>query len=50
MNRPADPQRADGAQDEAQRRKIRRNALLLGVVAVAIYVLFIASGVLGWRG
>jgi len=38
------------APDEAQRRRIRRNAVLLGVLALGIYVAFIASGVLGLRG
>jgi hypothetical protein len=33
-----------------QRRRVRRSAIVLGVVAIAIYVAFIASGVLGTRG
>jgi hypothetical protein len=35
---------------EAQRRRIRRTALLLAVVALAIYVAFIASGVMKAQG
>ena len=31
---------------EQQQRRIRRNAIVLGVVAVAIYAAFIVSGVL----
>jgi hypothetical protein len=31
---------------EAQKRRIRRNAWLLGVLAFAIYVAFILSGVM----
>ncbi len=42
-------QPAAGPTDE-QRRRIRRNAILLAVTALAIYVTFIASGMLGWRG
>jgi hypothetical protein len=30
-------------------RRIRRNSMLLGAVALAIYIAFIASAVLGWR-
>jgi hypothetical protein len=37
-----------GPTDE-QRRRIRRNAIVLALLAVGIYVAFIASGVLGWR-
>jgi hypothetical protein len=33
-----------------QRRRVRRSAIVLAVVAIAIYVAFIASGVLGARG
>jgi hypothetical protein len=33
-----------------QRRRVRRSAIVLAVVAIAIYVAFIASGVLGSRG
>lgn len=33
-----------------QRRRVRRSAILLAVVALAIYVAFIASGMLGARG
>jgi hypothetical protein len=32
--------------DEARRRRIRRTTILLSLVALAIYVTFIASGVL----
>jgi hypothetical protein len=35
---------------DAQRRRIRRNALVLALVALGIYVAFIASGVIGMRG
>jgi hypothetical protein len=35
---------------DAQRRRIRRNALVLSLVALAIYVAFIASGVMQARG
>jgi hypothetical protein len=38
-----------GPTDE-QRRRIRRSAILLATAALAIYVTFIASGMLGWRG
>jgi hypothetical protein len=41
--------RVNGPTDE-QRRRIRRGALALALLAIGIYVLFIASGVLGWRG
>jgi hypothetical protein len=37
-----------GPSDE-QRRRIRRNAIVLALVALGIYVAFIASGVLGVR-
>jgi hypothetical protein len=33
-----------------QRRRIRRTAIVLAAVAIAIYVAFIASGVFGARG
>jgi hypothetical protein len=33
-----------------QRRRVRRSAIMLAVVAIAIYVAFIASGVFGARG
>ena len=42
------PQVNPGPTDD-QRRRIRRNAVLLGLLALAIYVAFIASGVMGWR-
>jgi hypothetical protein len=32
--------------DEERRRRIRRNAVTLALIALAIYVAFIASGVL----
>jgi hypothetical protein len=37
--------------DEAadRSRRVRRNSLLLGAVALAIYIAFIASTVLGFR-
>jgi hypothetical protein len=35
---------------EAQRRRIRRTAVLLALVALGIYVAFIASGVMQARG
>ena len=38
-----------GLTDE-QRRRIRRTALLLAIVALGIYVAFIASGVMQARG
>lgn len=37
-----------GPTDE-QRRRIRRNAVVLGLLALGIYVAFIASGVMGLR-
>ena len=37
-----------GPTDE-QRRRIRRNAIVLGLLALGIYVAFIASGVMGVR-
>jgi hypothetical protein len=40
----------DDGSDQAQRRRIRRGALLLGVTAVAIYVAFIVSGILKAQG
>ena len=33
-------------QADEQRRRVRRNAILLGLVALGIYVAFIASSVL----
>ena len=38
-----------GPTDE-QRRRIRRNAIVLGLLALGIYVAFIVSGVMGVRG
>jgi len=37
-------------QSDEQRRRIRRNAIVLGLLALGIYVAFIASGVMGVRG
>ena len=42
------PHANQGPTDE-QRRRIRRNAVVLGLLALGIYVAFIASGVMGWR-
>ena len=42
------PQVNQGPTD-GQRRRIRRNAVVLGLLALGIYVAFIASGVMGWR-
>ena len=39
----------NGLTDE-QRRRIRRNAIVLALLALGIYVAFIASGVMGVRG
>ena len=39
---------ADAA--EAQRRRVRRTAILLGLVALGIYLAFITSGVMQARG
>ncbi len=44
----SDPRVSSGPTDE-QRRRIRRNAIVLGLVALGIYVAFIASGVMGVR-
>ena len=44
-----EPRLNQGPTDE-QRRRIRRNAVVLGLLALGIYVAFIASGVMGWRG
>ena len=38
----------NGLTDE-RRRRIRRNAIVLALLALGIYVAFIASGVLGLR-
>ena len=35
---------------DGQRRRIRRNAIVLALLALGIYVAFIASGVMGVRG
>jgi hypothetical protein len=40
---------SDDAPDDAKRRRIRRNAWLLALTALAIYVAFILSGVLKAR-
>lgn len=45
----SDPRATTGLSDE-QRRRIRRNAIVLGLLALGIYVAFIASGVMGVRG
>jgi hypothetical protein len=42
-------QRANTGLSDDQRRRIRRNAIVLGLLALCIYVAFIASGVLGLR-
>ena len=39
----------NGPTDE-QRRRIRRNAIVLALLALGIYAAFIASGVMGVRG
>jgi hypothetical protein len=44
-----EPRLNQGPTDE-QRRRIRRNAIVLALLAAGIYVAFIASGVLGLRG
>ena len=44
------PHRPNAAPTDEQRRRIRRNAIVLALLAVGIYVAFIASGMLGWRG
>jgi len=44
----SEPNANTGPTDE-QRRRIRRNAIVLGLLALGIYVAFIASGVLGLR-
>lgn len=44
-----EPRLNQGPTDE-QRRRIRRNAVVLALLALGIYVAFIASGVMGWRG
>ena len=48
--RPISDRPATDAPDQEQRRRIRRGALLLGLVAVAIYVAFILSGVFKAQG
>jgi hypothetical protein len=48
--RPSSDRPANDGPDPAQRRRIRRGALLLGLVAVAIYVAFILSGVFKAQG
>jgi hypothetical protein len=45
----SDPRVHTGPSDE-QRRRIRRNAIVLALLALGIYVAFIASGVMGLRG
>jgi len=46
MAMPAAPDRNEDARVAAQRRRAVRTALWLAAVAVAVYVLFILSGVL----
>ena len=43
-------QHTTAAPTDGQRRRIRRSAILLAALALAIYATFIASGMLGWRG
>lgn|GEM_PF-1739362 len=50
MNRDVSGRHATTGPTDEQRRRIRRSAMLLAAVALAIYVTFIASGMLGWRG
>jgi hypothetical protein len=45
----SDPRVSAGPTDE-QRRRIRRTTLVLALVALGIYVAFIASGVMQARG
>ena len=45
----SDPRVSTGPSDE-QRRRIRRNAIVLALLALGIYAAFIASGVMGARG
>jgi hypothetical protein len=45
----SEPRVTPGLTDE-QRRRIRRNAIVLALLALGIYVAFIASGVMGLRG
>ena len=50
MSRPVSDARANPGPTQGQRRRIRRNAILLTLVALAIYVAFIASGVMRAHG
>jgi hypothetical protein len=43
-------QRSNTAPSDEQRRRIRRTTVLLALVALGIYVAFIASGVMQARG
>jgi hypothetical protein len=43
-------QRSDTGPSDEQRRRIRRTTILLALVALGIYVAFIASGVMQARG
>ena len=43
------PQRPTAGPTDEQRRRIRRNAIVLGLLALGIYVAFIVSGVMGVR-
>lgn len=45
-NREPDGGDRDGARLAGQRRRARRTALVVALVAVAVYVLFLLSGVL----
>ncbi len=42
-------QRPTAGPTDERRRRIRRNAIVLGLLAVGIYVAFIVSGVMGVR-
>ncbi len=42
-------QRPTAGPTDEQRRRIRRNAIVLGLLALGIYVAFIVSGVMGVR-
>ena len=43
-------QRVNPGLTDEQRRRVRRGAIVLGLLALGIYVAFIASGVMGLRG
>ena len=42
-------QRPTAGPTDERRRRIRRNAIVLGLLALGIYVAFIVSGVMGVR-